>query len=81
MRVKELIKYLEKQNPDDIVILRDFGADTGDIVIFEKDEFDKLNSGGMEANIRIMSYDNILEEMKTDQHWEVEKFIEKYGKR
>jgi hypothetical protein len=80
MRVKDLIKYLEKQNPESIAILRDFGQDTGDITFFQEDKFEKLSDGVMESNLRIISYDKILDELKRKQHYDVEEFIEKYGR-
>lgn len=75
MKVKELIQWLQKQNPEDFVGLLDLGQNTGDWGDLQPDE--EFNSGG---NFKILSYDEAIKKMKEDySEHELKKFKERYA--
>lgn len=75
MRVKELIQWLQKQNPDDFVGLLDYGSDSGDWGDLQPDE--EFGCGG---NFKILSYDEAIKKMKEDySEHELKKFKERYA--
>ena len=75
MKVKELIQWLQKQNPEDFVGLLDYGQDSGDWGDLQPDE--DFGCGG---NFKILSYDEAVKKMKKDySKYELKKFKERYA--
>ena len=79
MKVKELIKWLKIRNQNDFVGILDLGQDSGDWIDLQKGNFD---SGDI-ANLKILTFDEVIKRIKQDNSKEyaeeiLKEFKEKY---
>lgn len=75
MKVKELIKWLQKQNPEEFVGLLALGQDSGDWQDLQPD-----SDFGLSSNFKILSYNEAIKKMKEDySRYDLKRFVERYA--